>query len=140
MINKIIDGISISLHLEFGEEYEIYTDSVEQGLQEPCFSVFSINHSTEGVLGNRYNRINRFCIQYFPSTDEINAECNEILERLYDCLEYIQVDYSPLRGKQMRGEMVDDVLNFFVDYDMYVYKIGSPKDPMEELKINGGVR
>lgn len=37
MINKIIDGISISLNAEFGDDYKIYTESIEQGLKEPCF-------------------------------------------------------------------------------------------------------
>ena len=37
MINKIIDGICAVINLEFGDEYEIYTESIEQGLEEPCF-------------------------------------------------------------------------------------------------------
>ena len=37
MINEVVDSIAISLFQEFGEEYSIYTDTVEQGLQEPCF-------------------------------------------------------------------------------------------------------
>lgn len=37
MINSIIESISISLNAEFGDEYTTYTESVEQGLNEPCF-------------------------------------------------------------------------------------------------------
>lgn len=37
MINSIIEGISISLNAEFGDNYTTYTESVEQGLKEPCF-------------------------------------------------------------------------------------------------------
>ena len=29
MINKIIDGISVAINAEFGDDYEIYTESVE---------------------------------------------------------------------------------------------------------------
>lgn len=43
MINSIIEGISISLNAEFGDNYTTYTESVEQGLKEPCFFVFCIN-------------------------------------------------------------------------------------------------
>ena len=43
MINKIIDGISIALNAEFGNDYEIYTDNIEQGLKEPCFSIVCLN-------------------------------------------------------------------------------------------------
>ena len=30
MINKIIDGISISLNAEFGDNYKIYTESLNK--------------------------------------------------------------------------------------------------------------
>ena len=45
MINNIISAISNAIYLEFGDEYEIYTQDVKQGLQEPCFSIFCINPS-----------------------------------------------------------------------------------------------
>ena len=42
MINKIIDGICAAIHSEFGKDYEIYTETAEQGLTEPCFSVICV--------------------------------------------------------------------------------------------------
>lgn len=91
MINRIIDGISISLNAEFGENYKVYTESIEQGLKEPCFSILCVNPTNELFLGKRYFRKNLFCIQYFPSTGEKYAECMDVLERMYDCLEIIKV-------------------------------------------------
>ena len=66
MINKIIDGISVAINAEFGYDYEIYTESVEQGLNEPCFSILCLNPTNEQFLGRRYFRNNQFCIHYFP--------------------------------------------------------------------------
>ena len=43
MINEIIDGISVAINTEFGDDYEIYTESIEQGLEEPCFSILCLN-------------------------------------------------------------------------------------------------
>ena len=37
MINSIIEAISIALNNEFGDEYRVYADNIEQCLQEPCF-------------------------------------------------------------------------------------------------------
>ena len=37
MIKKIIDGILAALSEEFGDEYTLYTESVKQGMKEPCF-------------------------------------------------------------------------------------------------------
>ena len=57
MIQKIVDGICQALSREFTEqEYEIYTESVEQGLKVPCFSVihsaFSIFLSQKNPMQN----------------------------------------------------------------------------------------
>lgn len=133
MINSIIDAISISINSVFGDGYEIYTESIEQGLEEPCFSIFCLNPTNNLFLGKRYFRQNQFCIQYFPSTDEKNAECNTTMERLFDCLELITVNGDQVRGTKMNGEIVDGVLNFFINYDMFVYKV-EVKTPMEELE------
>lgn len=135
MINKIIDAISISLNSAFGDGYEIYTESIEQGLQEPCFSVFCLNPTNNLFRNNKYFRNNQFCIQYFPSTDEPKAECNTVLEKLFDCMELITVNGDLTRGSRMNGEVVDGVLNFFINYNMFVYKVEVPADNMEVLGI-----
>ena len=70
MINEIISGISVAINFEFGDDCEIYKGSVEQGLKEPCFSIVCLNPNITQVLGKRYFRTNRFCIHYFPSSDE----------------------------------------------------------------------
>ena len=139
MIQKIIDGISISLNAEFGGNYKIYTESIEQGLKEPCFSILCVNPTNELFMGKKYFRKNLFCIQYFPSSkEEKYAECMEVLERLYDCLEIIKVGDDPQRGTSMHGEVVDSVLNFFVNYDMFVYKV-EVADEMETLDLKTDV-
>lgn len=147
MIQKIIDGISISLDAEFGKKYKIYTESIEQGLKEPCFSILCVNPTNELFRGNRYFRKNLMCIQYFPcgtfKDDEGEVigkyqECMDALERMFDCLEIIKVKDDPQRGTSMHGEVVDGVLNFFVNYDMFVYKV-EEKTQMETLDLKTDV-
>ena len=121
MINSIIEGISISLNAEFGDNYTTYTESVEQGLKEPCFFVFCINPTNRVFLGKRYFKTHQMCIQYFPvDKGRKKEECNAVSERLFDCLEYITVSGNLVRGTKMHAEMVDGVLNFFVNYDFSV--------------------
>lgn len=147
MINKIIDGISEALFAEFGKKYEIYTESVEQGLTEPCFSITCINPTNELFRNKRYFRKNQFCIHYFPSTQEKKNECNAVLERLYNCLEYIEINEiidgnknsSKTMGTEMHGEYSDGVLNFFVNFDMFVYKV-EVKETMNSCDYNSNVK
>lgn len=139
MINKIIDGISISLNAEFGDDYKIYTESIEQGLKEPCFSIVCVNPTNELFRGKKYFRKNLFCIQYFPKGEDKRSECMDVLERMFDCLEVIKVSEDLQRGTSMHGEVVDQVLNFFVNYDMFVYKVEST-DAMETMDLTSNVK
>ena len=136
MINKIIDGISVAIHSEFGDPYEIYTESVEQGLNEPCFSILCLNPTVEQFLGKRYFRTNQFCVHYFPSSNEKQSECHNVMERLVSTLEIINVDGDQCRGTEIHSEIVDGVLSFFVNYDMFVYKETTPEPTMESVSHN----
>ena len=134
MINKIIDGICEALHREFGSEYEIYTEEIKQGLKEPCFSVVILAPATTQYFGRRYYNTNPFCIHYFPkSQTAAKAECYDVIERLTNCLEYITVSGDPVRGTGMNSEIVEGVLSFFVNYNMFVLKDSEEQTSMEEL-------
>ncbi len=141
MINSIIESISISLNAEFGDDYTTYTESVEQGLNEPCFFVSCINPTNRVFLGKRYFRENQFCIQYFPADkDRAKEECNAVAERLFPCLEYITVTGDLVRGTKMKYEVVDGVLNFFVNYDLFVYKVADSihmEDLSQDVTVKG---
>lgn len=123
MINAIIKAISISLNGEFGKGYTNYTDEIKQGLKEPCFFISCINPEHNLFLGKRYYRTNLFSIQYFPA-DKLNesGECHAVAERMEFCLEWLSVDGDKVMGSDMRYEIIDGVLNFFVNYNMFVYK------------------
>jgi len=142
VINSIIEAISIALNGEFGDDYEIYREEVKQGLKEPCFFVFCLNPQHEQFLGKRYFRTNQCCIQYFPKSD-LNGqeECADVAERMMWCLEYI-IAYSeekPIRGTSMKYEVVDGVLNFFVNYDLFIIRT-EEQIAMEEMDASTSVK
>lgn len=143
MINNIIKGISQKIDEEFnvnGDEYTIYTENVEQGLKEPCFFIFILKPSNRQLVGNRYERQYQFDIHYFPKNEDSNNEINELIERLFTTLEYITVDGDLIRGSSMNAEIVDDVLHFFISYNLYVTKQVVKEESMEEILINQNAR
>ena len=141
MINAITIGISRELGKEFGKSYKVHKESIEQGLKEPCFFINCLNPTTKLFRGTKYFRTNQFCIQYFPeSKKEINTECNEVAECLTWCLEYITADGDAMRGTNMHHEIVDGVLNFFVNYDCFVYRIGEQEEKMQRLIQKQGLK
>ena len=132
MINEIIDGISTAINSHFGDDYEIYTESVKQGSKEPCFFIVCINPTIEQFLGTRYFRQNQFCVHFFPSSHDERTECYSVMEKLMDVLEIIEVNGEKIRGTKMNGELADDVLHFFVNYDMFIYKPKETEELMSE--------
>ena len=121
MINDIVDGISEKLNEVFGDDYEIYTEQVKQGLQEPCFFISCVNPSTTPMLGTRHLRRNLFSVKYFPqSATDAKAECLDAQDELFAALEYITVDGKLVRGTNIGGEFVDDVLVCTVNYNIFV--------------------
>ena len=140
MINKIIDGSSIAINSCFGDECEIYTESVEQGFKEPCFSIVCLNPTIEQFLGSRYFRQNQFCIHYFPASSDKRTECYSVMEKLMNALEIIEVEGEKSRGTNMHAEIVDEMLHFFVNYDLFVYKQKEPVSPMETAIYGANVK
>jgi hypothetical protein len=136
MLNKIIDGISIKINELFGEDYFIYSEDIKQGLNEPCFFISSLINVSTSKNSNRSFRTNGFNVQYFPrSSNEKNTEINNVIETLMDGLEYISVDDSLIRGSKMKSEVVDCVLHFFINYDLFVKKENTFGDAMESMTI-----
>ena len=121
MINSIIEAISIALNAEFGDDYTTYTEEQEQGLKEPCFFISTLEPTHNLFRDRRYFRRQQFCIQFFPANrDRAKAECNDTAERLCSCLETITVDGDLMRADKMEHKIVDNVLNFFANYDCFM--------------------
>lgn len=137
MINAIIASISNALYSEFG--YENHMEQIKQGFKEPCFFIQCLNPNIRQFLEKRYFRQNQFCIQYFPkSNTDGNAECYSVAETLQFLLETIPVSDKYIRGTNMRYEVVDGVLNFFVNYDCFAYKVDEKflMETMQSHKTN----
>ena len=139
MIKKVIDGICFAISSKFGEDCEIYTESINQGLKEGSFAIVCLNPTYTQFLGKRYFRTNQFCIHYFPKTNEPKSECLEVLESLYDALEIIEVDGDSIRGTNISNEMDEGVLHFFVNYDFFTIR-KTDETFMEHLDHSSNVK
>ena len=133
-IKNLIDAIAEALFQEFGSGYEIYTEKVEQGLTEPCFLIRCLNPTMNIFVDRCYKRTNQFAIQYFPSTTDVIEECHSVLERLFVCLEDVLLSGKPIHGRELNGEISDDVLTFTVNYDGFVLRVDE-QYIMEDLEI-----
>lgn len=131
----IQDGISEQLYKCFGEQYEIYPEEVKQGLKKPCFFIKLIKPSFTKERDEIYYAENLYCVHFFPeNTKEPKAECYATLDRLYMALELIEINGNPVRGIGMNGEIHDEILQFHVNYNVFVRRVNDPI-MMETLEI-----
>lgn len=134
MINSIIESISVTLNAEFGDKYEIHREEKRQNLTEPCFFIQCLNPTEKLFFSKRYFRQNQFCIQYFPKdTLNRNQECYAVAERLFSCLEYLNVNGDLVMGTKRNYKLIDGMIYFFVNYDLFVDKVGESIPVMEEV-------
>ena len=117
MINDIVSGITNGIYDEFGNGYKIYTEDVEQGLDEPCFFIAVLDAKQVRIVGNRYMLTAAVDVHYFPSTKAKNKEMQDVGQRLYQVLQRISLlDGDMLNGFDMSWDIIDEVLHFFVSY------------------------
>ncbi|HFL3267945.1 TPA: DUF6838 family protein [Clostridioides difficile] len=139
MLNNIIDGISVKLDKSFGNEYTIYSEDVEQGINEPCFFIVPLNPSKVSYPSGRELKKNSFDVHYFPKSDNKSFEINEVAEMLLEELEYIEIDGDLVRGTNMNFEIIDNVLHFFVDYNYFTIK-NNDINKMDTVELFGGLK
>ena len=141
MTEEIIKAVCKAIYEEFGSEDTLYSEAVEQNMKTPCFFVLCAAPELNRFLGNRYFKKTPVVIQYFPlETAKPKTECENIAERLFLLLDQIPFEDSFINGTDLNAKIVDGVLNFFVDYNMFVHKVKAPKDKMKSLTMTSEVR
>ncbi len=134
MIVSIMEAMGMALEAEFGDGYKACMEEMPQDMQGGRFFIQCLNPANTRFRGRRYFRRSRFCVQYFPlSEQDRNRECHDVGERLFSCLEYLEVDESLIRGTKMEYEVADGKLRFFVNYDFFVYTEDTTVPAMEEV-------
>lgn len=133
--NIILDGITLALRAAYPDAH-IDANAVKQGLRPPAFIAQLVSAEVEAYPGQRYKRLPRFDVLYFP--EKGREECYSVADNLCTVLELIDLPGGDkLRGTDMSFEVTDDVLHFLVSYNHFVYKqIDEVK--MGTLKIEQG--
>lgn len=137
MLNEIVNAISLKLSESF-EGTDVHVNELEQGFEEPCFFIDLLNPSEKQIIGNRYLRRYLFDIAYFPK-NKSQVEIFDVLDKMHDVLEYIKLEDGTLaRGLNRNSTEEDNVLHYFVTYEMFIYKvIGSSNNAkMGNIELN----
>ncbi|WP_378127449.1 phage tail terminator family protein [Cohnella boryungensis] len=120
-------------------EIPISGEEIPQGLEAPYFYVRLLEPGHTRELGRRYKRRYPFVIRYF-AIDRQNDAMYSMAEQLTEALERITVGGCPCDGHDIRFQIENEVLYFWVTYSLFVWK-PRPDDPkMETLEQHGGIK
>ena len=142
MVNEIIDGLSVALSDAF-DGITIYSESVAQGLQEPCFFILNLTAEEVRLLGNRAQRNMAFDVHYFPKSKVApKSECQSVAESLYPVMrELTLLDGYKVLGLNLNHEIVDGVLHFNVEFKPTVRYVNTdPVEGMQTIDVNQSVK
>ena len=124
MVNKVIDGMAEAMYNAFGEDVEIYTEPVKQGLIPSSFSVRAIHSYIDRSLNNQFKRTCLMEVNYFPQSDiDPRSEIQSKIDTLFDALEVIKIQGVKVRGIKADYRIVDDVLVATLRYVFYTIRV-----------------
>ncbi|CAI3202793.1 MULTISPECIES: DUF6838 family protein [Clostridium] len=134
-----INDIKIAIQQALDNSYpniEIYSESIEQGFDVPCFFVKLISSNQDKQLNNRYKQSLLFDVHYFSDKEEdLNKDCLDVADNLYKALEYVEVNGHKYRSLKMNHKVEDGVLHFMLKFNYNILKV-IEHNKMKELEVN----
>lgn len=137
-INDVRYAVHTALDAAF-PDIPIAGEEIKQNLNPPCFFVKLLEPAHTQELGRRYMRYHYFDVHYFADGRK-NADMYAMAEQLTAVLQQIIVAGRPVRGINMRFQVIDEVLHFFVDYNFRVWAPANDDPKMQELDVTEGIK
>ena len=149
MIEKTVNACTRSLFNEFGDSYKYYVTLPSQNFHTPSFTAdvinplqerkhpFSLQVDEDGVQTFKkamlYRRTMPVVLQYFPKDKNSKTECFAVAERLFNCMEEIELDGQIIRGTDLEMQIAENVLQFFVTYRFYTQTVSDDEGTFESV-------
>lgn len=121
----IVQSLTVALSKKLEEAFDnpvIYHDMLPMGFTEPCFFINSINSQVALRLYDRYRVQVSYDITYHPEERHFHSqELSKVADKMAFGLEYIPLEDGGLvRGNDIKWEVQDNVLHFFISFDFFV--------------------
>ena len=140
ILGDIIKGISSTIKKEF-PSMEIKVNEIQQGFNNPCFFIKMLKLDEKQIIGERYFRRYFFDVRFHPDENKKSQSVWGVADKLQDILELITTPEGHLiRGTDRNAEVEDNVLHYFVSYNMFVIKPKNQEEHMGNLQQKQGVK
>ena len=131
--------------------FKLYKEMTRQSFSLPAFFIWTINVEQTKEAKNRFRLNYSMEVRFHPNTRDpisyeklcsVGTELLDYLETIYVPILEVGPDGAlievlrPVRGKQMEFKIVEDILQFLVDYSIRAARPLEEIPDMQTLKIN----
>ena len=138
MVESLLNAVTKQLGTTFGNKYRYYVEDIEQNLTKPCFTVDMLLPTQRSKSPVLYDRTMPIVVHYFSdSKTNLKQDCYSMGEQLVECLEYLPLNNTLIRGEDISWHIVDDVLQLFITYKFTTKRVtNTVEDTIETLESN----
>lgn len=141
----IVESLTVALSKGLENIFDkprVYQDMLPMGYKSPCFFITHIDTQVDKRLFNRYRAVVNYDITYHPEERKFHSkEFSEVVEKMTYGLELVQLeDGSYVRGSNIRYEVQDSVLHFFITFDFFVIRAKERGTKMQVLHQRYGLK
>lgn len=134
---ELVDAISVRLDEIFDGEYPIHLETVEQGLEVPCFFIHQVYASDRNMLSNRKHRTHEYDIIFIPDDEGYRTIFTKVTDRLFESFDSLTLaDGTVLYTFDRSIDVVDDVLHFRVLFKFDYLKENTGEQIMQDTLQN----
>ncbi len=137
MEEKIRNGIAKALLNEFGDEYSIYTQSIEQGLKRPCFFILHKSTRYDFLPMNRCIAYYEFDVELIVN-EKLNQGINEFAQRIFNAVKTVDCSDGMVNAFDLQLENGEGKYRIKAVYCMSGKFGENSYELMEKLDINKG--
>lgn len=131
--------------------FKLYKEMTRQNFSLPAFFIWTVNVEQTKEAKNRFRLNYSMEVRFHPNTRDpvsyeklcsVGTELLDYLETIYVPILEVGPDGAlievlrPVRGKQMEFKIVEDVLQFLVDYSIRAAQPLEELPGMQTLKVN----
>ena len=120
-MDNIVYGVTSAINSYFGSSAKIYSDTVKQGFERPCFIVLPERTDIRQASISRMLKTLTVKIIYYPQSMKERDEMEKTAFKLTAAVRRIKWQGDHYPGKAFRWEEDNEKLTFRVEYDTVLY-------------------
>lgn len=132
MLEKIRDSLVTILTDTFN--CSVHTDNKEHD-DKPYFTLLAADMKEKNFIFGRKQFIYPISIYYVTPETNDDVDLSQIVEKLYTCLKFIDLEDTCIRGTDFMAQYKNNVLEVRLNYSVFVYEVKTASPLMESFTV-----